>query len=875
MSNFEVVLESFVPNTQKFIGLLDLTNQRVQNAICKNIQHCYGFLIESSLIYNVFESLLPGTLTVSQFSEFFNERRVNKHAQKQSDKLVVKLYKKATEFFKPKDFIALFVEISRNVIIFNYIKEIAIGDIKNIAEKCIDGIPNGDCEESNVLTFNKTFIPFLANARNIFFYYLGQSKEKDGYFGQKCESYLSLQADNYLSTTTFSGIRADIMSSSTNCRFDSLTELYYRFTIFLSKNTPTIEDILDLPEKFFIAGLSSIKTQTATLLQEFNSNLHNDRIKIRVSQLIDKDILIKYLIVRHIWFDINMDEHVSLMDDKYKLLYASNNLDWAVKNLSEIVKIGIPTSLYDKINKSEHKGCLSGITKRSYSEILEGDSRLAVNLRVQKIMADEYEEEITKRTTSIKNTTFSWVSRDDTIDTDNIMTENTPNTPSYFQPFKTALSPVLENIFSAIKNDDREIGQYFELISSSDDYLYVINSLFLWIQDSKYLHGLSMLFKETLIFYDVKYLSYKEILGTIVKKYDDKSIIGTFASRADFDSILEIIEEYPTDASIIADGVKTTYNRCVTQKHNIESVLSEKIFEVLGSRMELLLGDRNIEDFNKFIRQLVYSNDNASVLVGALVFPCIVNPTFSLSHLLSTTSDFILSAVIESIQPGQHSDELLTLLFTRGVLDSIAALIIERLDISVVSQTDISRIYHLFYISPLNYIKYRIDRLGFSINETIILELISTLPTIYDDDLFKQVSEIMLEYHFEECCFELIIQKLDGCTNMIYKRWAVGCLEGMVSVSLPYFVQLCKILGNEDDLFIVRGIIGVLKNVCSGGEFKGVISGWADKRKLARLVRRVYPLVMENTKWYMRILSESKDEEEVKMLCEVYNMDTC
>jgi hypothetical protein len=338
--------------------------------------------------------------------------------------------------------------------------------------------------------------------------------------------------------------------------------------------------------------------------------------------------------------------------------------------------------------------------------------------------------------------------------------------------------------------------------------------------------------------YEIRYGDVAEFVSRAFRKFKDLEIIRSTASCLHPDDVLDLVRDFGEYDLQISDG------------------LIKKIRECRCSSM-----------FERLIEKMVRSDVLAQELVGSRCYPVLENPKFNLDHLLSHTKDEILVESIKQLECGSFNSQLLSIIFRRGSLDCLAALALQKLDITQLDQKDLHRIYSLFHVSPLNYVKFEVYKFGFSLDEHMAIDLIRDLGGVFSDELFGKVAGILDGFEMTGNCHNQMISTL-STSNHHFKSWVFRHLQ-TENIALPFFVKVCWFICNEDDLEIVKSAILVLK----AGRTFDIVEKWAGMKKFERLTRRVYPLRMQNRWFYKSLFVKFQSEEEKDMLRETYGLD--
>lgn len=401
----------------------------------------------------------------------------------------------------------------------------------------------------------------------------------------------------------------------------------------------------------------------------------------------------------------------------------------------------------------------------------------------------------------------------------------------------------LQDIYIALKEDYNSSLKILERVKASADYTHVISNLYSWSKENKMMNTLIDFYIASVKSYKIDLKDFTVFIAKAYEKLKTNDV-------AKFNILLRnTAEAIGLDNEI---GFETVC-KFIVDYRDFEPVISE------GFKQNSTLN-------NKIVKLLVDSGNIPCEIVGSKCYSSLASPDFNICHLITHTSDSVLLEVIRNINGNGHNSTLLDLIFKRAVLDELAAEAIKKLAISDISEKDLQRIYSMFHLNPLNYIKYEIYKFGFDLNEDVVVDLIRELGNVYSDDLFGKITAILSKFDMTEKCYGQMISSLDPA-NYNFKRWALKTIR-TDGILLPFFIKLCWFVHNEEDLETVRSAILVLQS----GKKYDIIEKWAKMKKFERLTRRVYPLVMTDPVFYKRVYDSCPTVEEKRMLNDVYDL---
>lgn len=412
--------------------------------------------------------------------------------------------------------------------------------------------------------------------------------------------------------------------------------------------------------------------------------------------------------------------------------------------------------------------------------------------------------------------------------------ENKASVSTAFEVSKKT-SLVLQEIYRGFREEASFNLELLQDITANSEYTYILMNLYHWGRENKLLNILTEFYLSSASSYRIRYQNVSEFVKKSFDKLKNSKIIETTALAIEETDFSDFIRDF--------------------------GFLDHDIFR--GLKKRLLKNEISYET----VRKMTISGVLAEEIIGSRCYSHLSDPDFNLNHMISHTKDEVLIEVIKQIKGDEYSNQLVRIILKRGLLDELAAEAIRKLDISSLEQKDLQRIYSLFYISPLNYIKYKIYQYGFQLDEHMAIDLIKELENLYSEELFENVTGILNNFDMTQSCYNQIIRSLN-VSNFNYKKWALRAIK-TENISLPFFIKLCWFIANEDDLEIVRTALEVMKL----GVKYDIIDKWAGSKKFDRLNRRIYPLKMTDVSVYKRMFQLCPSEEEKSLLKDVYNLD--
>ena len=820
LPNFENTFDMHIENCVELLSLLDLNHERISKSVVKNIHICFDYLISKNLFTSVIEHV--------DFNILINS----------NEKIPECRFHKICKIFKCAD-----------------LKNTAVAKLKDITN-CTDllEIATLICEDRTVYAENKSFflkyiskLKKIDNPKAIFdflfvaLYYDVLSFDRK-FVEDLCKRFSLCDTEEYLLLLKEQSYHEseNIIEKIKNCKnFRDLTKLFAKFTVFVEKMKPGLQMILELPEKFFSYGLNFINSESAKNLKIFNDNLLNERLKQSIFTKIDPHDFALYLIKRYKIFPVNLSEYEFLMDNKYKQMYGLTNLKWASEHIDEL-KNGLEDRLYRALKNSQYSECLNGI---SYLEtkpievctIPENEIYSAIDYsNPKKFKPYDYEVISNDENSDFsKYDDESILSYEDASDVKNIESESDENIKQYFL---TNSNLIIQAIYDEFCSEKSNFSKFISQIKNSNDFSYILEILFGFTSKNKKIEKFYLFFKESITHFTLQYLKHKEMIECLFEKFKEKELFEICAFSINLQDLKTFINDFPYTESIY-QGLKKRIN--------------EK---------------GNCQELNDIVKDLVFSSFVPGVVIGSKLFSLLDVMDFNLNHLISFKRDEVVYEAVKQLKGKTHNNKLVSLLLGRGLTDELSAMICQKLDVEQLNEKNLQRIYSLFYLNPLNFIKFEIYKYGFGLDEHIVLDLIKAMSSTYSESVFEKVTSILSSFEFTQSCYDQMVSVLDT-SNYLFKVWIFKNLK-TDNISLPFFVKLCWYVCNEDDIEFVEKAIRILKN----GRIFDIIEKWAQFKKFERLNRRIYPLKLTNIDFYKKLLENCPNEEEKAMLMAVYNL---
>ncbi|ELA42139.1 uncharacterized protein VICG_00782 [Vittaforma corneae ATCC 50505] len=669
LPNFESTFDLFITksiNIVKVLNDFEFYNKTDDNQvpqatrlILKHLEICIDYLITENILSKIVEYIRFDNVGLDLIYKIC--------CYKETQKIVFKKLMNISDYEK---YLTVALHISSDIDSYKAIKDHAIGRIR--------GWPSVELPPRYVLEFLLIHFYYEYNS---FDYHL---------LDEICGLFNLTDTVEYKLITKRPGLLVDedIFYKIRDCKdFNELTRLFASFIYLCSFDKLALDDqLLELPEKFFSIGLSTINSETARNLKIYNDNPFNERLRKNVYLKIDRSIFVRYLIKRYKIFneiDFLKEEYSAyenLMDDKYKVMYALYNLEWASKHIEELNRIGISDKLYCSLKSSPFKDCLmnAGLKGNKQTEI-EKDSMAILTMPVK---PEDDEAKRMKYTNTDKNT-----SNQHTIilesqngisclaSSESTMLNNSDNIDSHQQQTHNSSSPqILQGIVDAFKNEHANFSSLICKIQASDEYVDILKSLFRWTYRTKYFMHFLEFYKQSIIRFELTYEDVKNITLELVKKFKDTDIVKLSASSLFIKDLYNFINDFSNFNTSVIEGISMKIDK-----------------------------NPNSIEYHDFVHSLVHSTVFNYVVVGSKLYSHLNNATFSLDHLLTYKSDDVLLEAVKQLKINVNrtincNEVLLNILYSRGLTDELSALICKKLYIPDLSTNDLQRIY--FFILP-------------------------------------------------------------------------------------------------------------------------------------------------------------------------------
>ena len=568
---------------------------------------------------------------------------------------------------------------------------------------------------------------------------------------------------------------------------------------------------------------------------------------------------------------MDMTDYISYFDDKYRIIYAETNLDWAALNIQILRNIGISAKLYTQLKRSKYSSLLLPADKPANP--IPAISCVP-NIRISASL------ELLPECPKPKKYKHACVE----TESDNEDTGLNNNYDNLFDPSFTytdsasklgrAANLLFKYLTNKIENQlyDSNLRACHELflntVSNYDEAISLFNTLFNWLKhtnsSSLFLSFVCTAFDNLLIKFGPSPVPLLPSFHNFLHFYSSYPLfshfVSSFASILLLSEISSFISSYSLSNSLLVNlsaGLVRRYVVVGSDSFPISFFLS--LFSDLSITNFVFVG---LECINQLVNSKLVS---ISYFISILDIP----------SLLAVPSDEILDLVINLVPFGIYSDHLINLLFKRNILDNLSARMIKLINFDQISSDNLCRIYAIIKTNPSDYIKYGLHKYITNIDECMAINLINLLATTFDTQQFISISGIFtnFDFIFTDGCFNALINNL-VTQNYLFNLWALNLLYGH-ALSTSWFIKLCMLIGNEPNIEIIRKGIKVIKKGINK-EIEIIIEKWKRNAKLKRMMRRIYPakgkMNEEERKIYEGWL-EGCDEDELRMLKEEYESE--
>ncbi|KAI5149556.1 hypothetical protein ENBRE01_0978 [Enteropsectra breve] len=809
--NFKEIFAAYVKINPGFLYVVDLSADYVLDAISTNLRNTFNFVLEENI--DVFERINYNEGEIDTIKALFIEKYKRIRNYKDKDAFLEKLH----NFADVEDLerrINFYCELSENYSFYEKIKEDAIEIISKIKES-----------------------PYCSIFNAIHFYY-----EKSYIFEEK---YNTLDEN-------------EMKELSSPCSFYKTVMLYSKYNAHCAEIILNISDLIALPDKFFLLGLERLNTPLSNMMREFHLSLSNERKKEQIYQKIlkldserieisgtsmpeNQYVFLKYLVSRNIWFNINWAEHEMLLDDQYKMLYAEYNIDWAVKNIGELRKIGLSRFLYSKIKKSQYKDILTVEDLKAAQKQLECEAETGDFISKRNIMDESSFDDRKDIKRIYFDSPFSEAGKKNTETFESsVPVEETDNAADVNENSYNILA---SKIFDNIKAKTLE-AMYLE----PNQLKYVMLLVFDWVKNTNYLADFMnfiVLEMEHLsnsnTAFELSYAEFSSLIHTLFTEFSNQRFIMIICRYISFIDLVDLIRDNEQNSTDISMGIaKRIESDCKSGEVNCLSL----------------------------VNRLVFSEEKHLVYVGSLIYRELhqkFDLSFTLNHLLVVNNDRVLEVVSEVIKNEDIAcnEKILSVILKRATLDCINVNLIKKLRIEDMSTGNIKRIYSMFYLDPVKYLECNVDSTAFAINSTMINEIVSAMGGIYSKALINKIGQRLSKCEFSDENYEAMADIID-CKNEVLAEWIVSSIS-TAEITAQGFVKLCLYIANSSCLENVEKLLKTMQQ----GKTYSIVNKWMQNKKLACLSRRVYLLKNKPDQEYLETLDVC-DEEERMMLKRVF-----
>lgn len=384
------------------------------------------------------------------------------------------------------------------------------------------------------------------------------------------------------------------------------------------------------------------------------------------------------------------------------------------------------------------------------------------------------------------------------------------------------------------------------------------------------------------IYNDPKALS--ELLANIYKFYRVKD------TKHCVKLVKEILKQVKTDVWASGDTILNImkYDGSIFEIY-IEKLSLENISDILSSLQDV---KRYINSIQKVIDSKIKSKEYERESIVNTLHNLVQNEeTTNIGFVLSYENDIKDEKLIEiaqkTIKSGRNqvvlsayrylvmcdasidTDFLYELVFKRAKLDELAIEILKTIE---QKEEHLERVYEMFYLDPYKYLDIlpRIQSNGFGLTNEMIIELVTILKNVYNDDrdkIYDVINNSVIEDKLE---FNLAMVKDLDSVNHLSKILCIKLLGKNYVSDYSIFVVLIKVLANEDNLECIGLILDILRN--NKKKFYDRIEEYKRVDKLQRLMFRIYPLVMKDKAYYNKLMKTFKNCFEYDFITSYYNL---
>lgn len=151
---------------------------------------------------------------------------------------------------------------------------------------------------------------------------------------------------------------------------------------------------------------------------------------------------------------------------------------------------------------------------------------------------------------------------------------------------------------------------------------------------------------------------------------------------------------------------------------------------------------------------------------------------------------------------------------------------------------------------------------GFEIPRYFIFDLFR----IINGDNEKIIFEILKALSLDSEIFLFALSRFESYTQ----EAKIKVVNLIKKVDMKIFIKLCEIIGNEDNLQVLKVLLTFLRDKKA---YFPLIESWKNNYKLSKLMVRIYPLSFQDEKFYSSIFENYKYEDEKEMIKEIYQLN--
>ncbi|ADM11211.1 uncharacterized protein Eint_030670 [Encephalitozoon intestinalis ATCC 50506] len=690
------------------------------------------------------------------------------------------------------------------------------------------------------------------------------------------------------------------------------------FGCFLGNpSKPTFDQLLELPNYYFVESLKRYRNEFLDLLLEFHeivvpTSRRRSLIGKKIISSGYKGLFIRYLIRRNKYFKVEVELSMWLkeMSPEYKIKYfcdypmaligresqvlegLGSNIYMLYPVVLELERRSVAQEVIDQIKKHMigagsfgKKKCEEASRLEEVKKIKEEESTKGRESRKESVLekkANEWEEQT-------KRTRMEGKEKEENIYDDKYPIEKIDHVL-----FKKRIGFICNEINKRILNGNglQRAGRVTSILVRDREMLERIQSI---------LNGVNRFGKDLTNFvrFLAFFLSYcrmeVDMLDTTLKtlkryisEEEDDSVLYFVFMKIRLEQVEKLVVEFKENSFGVIhkamcdriQGVKEGEARnmvegCVTVSTNVvPGATKKKRGGGIGpDTVEIWDYKGQTERIQKIVMAFLSSGDESMQYLGLEGLKAL-GQRVDVEKFLDSKSDRVvetaLSMAIERGITCDVNEKLMKILYRRGRLDSLGKMCLRAVNIDALEKEDVDRIYEMFFIDPKSYLEIlpRILERGYELSEDIAVELTRLLGSSQCDEVLGNSMKALKNVEYTaEMAFEGILAlenaKFTPKMFLVEKIW-----RSPSNLSTRGFLRLCVCVCNEENYAVLKGLLQILKK---GGVHADIVEKWKKNKSLDRLMARIYPLCLKDKIYYRDILdSMKKDAEEWKFINEFY-----